>query len=226
MEYDERKNEILNAAQKYFYTVGYEKTSVNMIIEELGIAKGTFYHYFNSKVELLDELVDRMALDIMEAINPIAENEMNAVEKLNLIFTTARTIKTDNIDLMIPAMKVLYSDENIITRYKMNMKNAERMLPLYIKIITQGLNEGCFDTKYPDETALVIINLWLGLGESIIKDLLNNPNIEEIKKDIDAYVEAVERILGMKKGKFKIIDIEILKIYVDSIIKTKEETDD
>ena len=147
MEYEERKNEILNTAQKFFYTLGYEKTSVNMIIEELGIAKGTFYHYFNSKVELLDELVDRMALHIMNAMEPIVESDLDAINKLNKIFRAARTIKTDNIDLMIPAMEVLYSDENIITRYKMNMKNTERMLPVYIKIINQGIEEKLFDTS-------------------------------------------------------------------------------
>jgi AcrR family transcriptional regulator len=226
MEYDDRKKEILDAAQVFFYTIGYEKTSVNMIIEKLGIAKGTFYHYFNSKVELLDELVDRMVMQIMEAINPIVEKDINAVEKLNLMFTTARTIKTDNIDLMIPAMRILYSDDNIITRYKMNMKNTERTLPLYTKIIKQGINEGCFETTYPDKTALVITNLWVGLGERMVQELLNNPDVEEIKKNIGAYVEAVEKILGMEKGKFIIIDIETLKIYVDRIKEIKEEIND
>ena len=49
-EPDVRRNEILDVAQQFFYTKGYEQTSVHDIIDQIGIAKGTFYHYFGSKV--------------------------------------------------------------------------------------------------------------------------------------------------------------------------------
>ncbi|MCK4578956.1 MAG: TetR/AcrR family transcriptional regulator, partial [Candidatus Marinimicrobia bacterium] len=48
-EYDERKTEFLDAARELFYSLGYEQTSVNTIIEKVGVSKGTFYHYFKSK---------------------------------------------------------------------------------------------------------------------------------------------------------------------------------
>ena len=51
--YDERRAEILDSAQKQFFLKGYETASVNEIIEAAGISKGTFYHYFESKDELL-----------------------------------------------------------------------------------------------------------------------------------------------------------------------------
>jgi AcrR family transcriptional regulator len=56
-EPDIRRAELLDAAQKLFYAKGYEKTPVQDNIDRVGVAKGTFYHYFGSKVELLDELV-------------------------------------------------------------------------------------------------------------------------------------------------------------------------
>ncbi len=217
MNYDERKNEILNTAQKLFYTVGYEKTTISAIINALGIAKGTFYHYFNSKVELLDELVERMVLQIMAAIDPIAESNLNAVEKFNKLFEAARTIKLDNIDIMIPAMKVLYSDENIITRYKMNIKNTERLSPVYKKIIMQGIKEGLFNTKYPEQAAKIIIYIWLGLGETMVDMLLHNPNEELIKQEISAFGDAMERVLGMKEKSFRFIDNKIIEGFVEKL---------
>ncbi|MDF2532153.1 MAG: TetR family transcriptional regulator [Clostridia bacterium] len=58
-EYDERRNEILDTAEKLFHAKGYEKCTVNDILKEISIAKGTFYHYFRSKEEVLDAIVSR-----------------------------------------------------------------------------------------------------------------------------------------------------------------------
>ena len=48
-EHEERKNEILDTAEILFEEKGYDKCSVNDILNRIGIAKGTFYHYFKSK---------------------------------------------------------------------------------------------------------------------------------------------------------------------------------
>ena len=57
-EYDERKNEILDTAERLFHTKGYEKTTINDILKEVNIAKGTFYYYFKSKEEVMDALIE------------------------------------------------------------------------------------------------------------------------------------------------------------------------
>ena len=57
---DVRRNEILDVAQKQFYQKGYEQTAIRDVIDEVGIAKGTFYYYFNSKLDLLDAMIERM----------------------------------------------------------------------------------------------------------------------------------------------------------------------
>ena len=54
------KDQILEVAYKLFLTKGYNQTSVQNIIDDVQIAKGTFYHYFNSKTELLDELTNNL----------------------------------------------------------------------------------------------------------------------------------------------------------------------
>lgn len=59
-EYEERRKEILETAERLFLTKGYTKTTVNDILKEIGIAKGTFYHYFKSKEEVMDEIIMRI----------------------------------------------------------------------------------------------------------------------------------------------------------------------
>lgn len=53
---DERRMELFNAAQALFFTKGYEKTSVKDIVKQVGVAKGLFYYYFESKQALLEAL--------------------------------------------------------------------------------------------------------------------------------------------------------------------------
>ncbi len=114
-----RKNEILDAAQKFFFQKGYEKTSIQDIINNLGIAKGTFYHYFTSKMDLLDKLSDRTTSGISAAIKPIVDSDMDAIAKFNRFFREAAAIKMSRIDVLTVILKVIFKDENIIIREKM-----------------------------------------------------------------------------------------------------------
>jgi AcrR family transcriptional regulator len=56
-EPEERRNEILDTAETLFFTKGYGKTTVNDILQAIGIAKGTFYYYFKSKEEVMDAVL-------------------------------------------------------------------------------------------------------------------------------------------------------------------------
>ena len=57
---ERRKLELLQIAYRLFLTRGYENTSVDEIIEEAGIAKGTYYYYFESKEQMLEEVIGMM----------------------------------------------------------------------------------------------------------------------------------------------------------------------
>jgi len=55
---EERKSEILEAAAELFAVRGYHATSVSDIIDTAGIARGTFYLYFQSKKDVFLELIE------------------------------------------------------------------------------------------------------------------------------------------------------------------------
>ncbi|MCK4251013.1 TetR/AcrR family transcriptional regulator, partial [candidate division WOR-3 bacterium] len=94
-----RKNEIIDAARKFFFQKGYEQTSIQDIIDDLSIAKGTFYHYFKSKLDLLDQLIDRTTSEMSASIKPILNMDMNAIEKFNKVFQVATAVSLQNIDV-------------------------------------------------------------------------------------------------------------------------------
>lgn len=56
---DATKELILIEASKLFSSQGYEKTTLDQILENANIAKGTFYYHFKSKEQLVEELINQ-----------------------------------------------------------------------------------------------------------------------------------------------------------------------
>lgn len=69
----ERREQILRAALKVFVRGGYHGTHVDHVIQEAGIARGTFYLHFKSKHEVFAALVDRMLAVFLDAALPDPE---------------------------------------------------------------------------------------------------------------------------------------------------------
>ena len=59
-EAEERRSEILDVAEKLFCTKGYDNTSTNDILNQVGIARGTLYYHFKSKEDILDGMIERL----------------------------------------------------------------------------------------------------------------------------------------------------------------------
>lgn len=221
-EYRERKNEILDVAQELFLTQGYEKISVDNIIKKVGIAKGTFYYYFESKEDLLDKLVKRMVDKIQIEIKKIVEKkDLDAISKLEKAFSVAGNIKLENIHLIKLMLNILYKKDNLILRYKMYKSNVELVVPEFTKIIEQGVKENLFNTPYPYEAAKLFFELGSVLGDVMSKLLLEldkKPgNMDKIVKEIEIYEDAMERILGARKGAINIVSQEMLENFQEKI---------
>ena len=67
---DERRGELIACAQKLFYSKGYESTSVRDIVDEAGVAKGTFYYYFESKQAVLEAMIDELVAYSVALMRP------------------------------------------------------------------------------------------------------------------------------------------------------------
>jgi len=220
--YHERKDEFLDTAQKLFFSQGYDQTSVDTIIRKMGLSKGTFYYYFESKEDLLDKLTCKMGDKILEEVKKIADREdLDAAAKLNDAFAVTRSVKLENMDLLKVLIKVLYNDRNLFFRYKMFQKFTEMLAPEFAKIIRQGMNEKVFSTSYPDEAANLIFeiaNAFSGKIPTLIIDLDKNPeNINKVEREFKVYENAIERIIGARKGTFNIVNRNILKKFSEKL---------
>lgn len=200
-----RKTEIVSAAQAQFMQQGYDATTIQDIIDVLGIAKGTFYHYFKSKDELLDEIVERMMTDMSLRIKTILDIKKSAIEKMNDVFKLGALYKVENIDVFLILLKTLYREENYIIRDRMFRSSIKKNGPIIEKIVEQGIKEGAFNTPYPETIGEIMINLGKTLNENIVSLILDPHGDPEqltklMIKKTKMYGETLERILGAQPG--------------------------
>lgn len=92
---EERREQILAAAVRAFVRGGFHGTHVDQIIEEAGVARGTFYLYFEGKREVFETLLEEALLSLKASVRPIdvarsapsAEGQLRAI--LRAVFTQA-----------------------------------------------------------------------------------------------------------------------------------------
>jgi AcrR family transcriptional regulator len=217
-EYTARRNEILDVALQLVYSKGYDKMTIQDILDQLHMSKGAFYHYFDSKVAVLEAVVERMVIEQVEPLLLAAVHDpsLTALEKLQHYFDTAVRWKTAEKALMLELMRVWYSDENVLARQKMMALMVKHVTPLFMEIIHQGVQDGDFTTPYPEYASQVIINLVQPLGDTFAKMILsdeakNSNALQEAENLILAYNDSLERILGAPKGSIHLMDAGVLK---------------
>ncbi len=192
--------------------------TIQGILDEARISKGAFYHYFDSKQDLLEALIDRM-LDAGERLLiPIVEDSsLNALEKLQRYFVSAGRWKTAQKDFLMELMRVWYLDENAIVREKIFLEGIRRVTPLLTTIFRQGLEEGTMTTGHPAQVGEVVMCLVEGLGETFARYLLTmdgtTSNLEAIRCTINTYQEALERVLGAPEGSLTVVDDETMEAW-------------
>ena len=214
-EFAARRNEIIAVAQRLVYTKGYEQIAIQDILDELHISKGAFYHYFGSKLTLLEALIDKMKEEALQLIIPIVEDpRLPTLEKIQRFFDTAARWKTTHKTYILSLLRVWYADENAIVRQKVQVALIKQTMPLLSGIIRQGIQEGILNTPYPDQVSEIVIFLLQSLGDAFVPLLLTGqPRGDELRRAEEitaAYTDALERVLGAPKGSLHLLDAETL----------------
>ncbi len=189
---DERKNEILDVAEQLFAEKGFDNASTNDIINRIGIARGTLYHHFASKEEILDALVERMTREgiarssaiVMNKDIPILERLTGAIMALNL--ETGATTEV---------MEQIHKPQNALLHQKMQERLFGGVVPLIVQLIEEGNESGLFDAKYPIETAEMIM-----FYSSIAFDELSGNDTETKERKGKAFIYLTEKLLGAEEN--------------------------
>ena len=147
---EERRNEIIETAGKLFEEKGYEQTQVQDIVNEIGVAKGLFYYYFKSKDEVMEELADRYADAIIDAVNNLIDKDISTFDKINRIFQ----IFIDSAEKKSGIFMGILYVKNGITHERIFFNVGKKMVPLVTELILSGNDNGecnCSDPKFITE---------------------------------------------------------------------------
>ena len=147
---EERRNEIIETAGKLFEEKGYEQTQVQDIVNEIGVAKGLFYYYFKSKDEVMEELADRYADAIIDAVNKLIDKDISTFDKINRIFK----IFIDSAEKKSGIFMGILNVKNGITHERIFFNVGKKMVPLVTELILSGNDNGecnCSDPKFITE---------------------------------------------------------------------------
>lgn len=207
-EYAQKRDAILDVAQRYIATKGYEQMTTQDLLESLQISRGAFYHYFESKQALLLALVERMSERAEQLIAPIvADRELSAEDKLLRFFAVVDQYKRDNLGVVFAFLRIWYADENALFRDKLYLTRVKRIVPWLTQIIEEGVAEGVFTTPYPDHAARMILSLLEDLGYAVAGLLLVEEgapiDVARMTQMGDATADALERVLGMRSGRLR-----------------------
>ncbi|HMK08133.1 MAG TPA: TetR/AcrR family transcriptional regulator [Anaerolineales bacterium] len=206
-----RRSDILDAAQRLVTTKGYEQMTIEDILTELHISKGAFYHYFDSKADLLQALVTRMRDETCNLLAPVLEDpNLTALQKLQRWFDTAAQWKAARKDYLLMLLRVWYHDDNAVVRQKLRADMLAWMGPMLTPVIRQGIDEGVFATPFPDHIGQVVFSLLYELGDGLAAHILSGDSgeaaVARARRATAAFTDAIERALGTPTGSLSLID--------------------
>lgn len=204
-EAEERKQEILDAAEMLFGTKGFDNTSTGDILDTVGIARGTLYYHFKSKEEILDGVIQRMTNRLMQDAKEIARNkELPVLER----FTKA--IMSLNVESKIgyEVMEQVHRPQNALMHQKMQTTLLAGINPILTELVEEGIEQEICHTQYPESVVEMTM-----LYANTAFDELNIEGIsqEQKKQKIDGFIYNVERLMGMKEGSLQEAIMEIFR---------------
>lgn len=213
--YSVKREAFVDAGQRLIQAKGYNALSINEVLAEVGASKGAFYHYFGSKADLLEAVVDRMA-DAIEATwhEMLERPDRAAHERLRDVFAVTAQWKGAQRELVLAVLEGWLSDRNAIVRDKLRALVRRRMKPVLLQLIRQGVEEGVFTPTDPEATADVIVTMILGgqeeATELFIARQAGRLTFEDVVRHFEAYDEALTRILGFRPGRLSLTDPPML----------------
>lgn len=190
----ERRADIVAMARRLFESRSYDEITMNDVVTALGVAKGTVYHYFRSKQELLEAVVTDIVGQATEQMRHVLQMDGGgAVERLAALIATGR-IAGEHEQIL----GHLHRGGNAGMHVRLLAAAIEQQAPLYAEVLRLGTAEGVFQVDLPLETAEFL----LGAAQFLTDEGIAPWPPESVARRAAALPTLVERLLGAAPGTF------------------------
>ena len=179
------KQALLRIAYGLFISRGYENTSVDDIIEEAGIAKGTYYYHFESKEQTLEEVIGMMIDQEAEAARQVLSSSAPVPQKIVGIIASLRPRQEEQ-----PIEGALMRPENALMHAKIKRRLVETVVPLLSEVVEEGIAQGIFSCdNIPERVRMLLV---------ISNEIFDEGQFTQ--RDIEVFIDITEKLLGAQPG--------------------------
>jgi len=221
---DEKKQAILDVAERLFYLKGYEQTSVQDLLDVLKASKGSFYHHFESKYAVLEMLCVNRAEKALAAAEEALGKETESMKRLDVLLHYAMPIREGEeqfLTLLLP-MIFLENSHTLYTQYSQALLNT--FFPKMQVLLNQAAEEGMVHLYYPVYTQDMLMALlnqcWFEAARYVMEAHHKNGPADsaELMELLQAYRFAMERILDAPYGSLELITLSELAQTVSRVL--------
>lgn len=173
-----------------FVEKGYENTSIDEIIAEAGIAKGTYYYYFESKEATLEAVIDMMIEEEVGRAKEILAASLPIPQKLVSVIYSLRPAQGEQ-----GIVNALNVKENIVMHEKVNRRIVEEAVPLLTEFVKEGISQGMLSCNNIEERVKMLL--------IISQHTFDDGDFSD--RDVEVYIDMVEKTFGAEAGTMNFI---------------------
>lgn len=187
---EETVKRILDTSAKLFAEKGYDKTTLQDIIQKTKLSKGAIYHHFASKEEIFVKICTRIGDENGKILSRIRDDStLNGIEKLKKIFRTS--LLHTNQETMLSMVPYLLDSPKFLV---INIQNIyDEVVPYFIQpILEEGIADGSIritHTKEVAEVLMMLADVWL-------HPLLKPTSPEEMRARCEVYNQITGAFIG------------------------------
>lgn len=208
---DLRRAQILDAAEKLFFEKGYDRTSVQDILDALGMSKGGFYHYFDAKDAVLRAVSERRAERRFSRLNmELYGGRRSPIDRLNLLLSMANLFETEELRFASLMLKLCYVERDAAMRDHHRRILLDTLAPYMADVLDEGVRDGSFHVRRPMEVGRLLLMLALDANEECCTMLaaeLDNPDVMiRMLELLNAWRDAAENLSGAPFGSIRLFE--------------------
>ena len=186
-----KKEQILEAAKDVLLKKGIFKTRVEDITTYLGIAKGSFYTYFKSKDQLLEEIIDRV-YEIRETeLEELLKSDYDYREQIKIFIIKRFVISSDNLKSHLILINLTRNLEHLTPVLREKLLQIEILNRKFLKEIIKNIPNINYSE---DEMNTIIIFIMGGIKSYRLERLFYKNTDDYFISDIDEFRERLRNI--------------------------------
>lgn len=200
-----RRDQFLSVSERLFLTRGYQATSLQDILDEVGCTKGSFYHHFDSKFEVLDEIALQRAQRAFADYQ--AAPEANDIARLDALLYHALPLRQAERDFVAVVLALNQTPEGTLIINRLLVSRRQLFLPELERVL-EALREQDLVGSASMQVVALVWEAFMAFSTNALTQGVNAP--DTLLSSLRAARFMWERVLDVPYGSLHILPYEEL----------------